>query len=49
MVTDVNCTYCGGHFTVYTNVKSLCCLPETKITLYVNYPSKKKEKECLHG
>ena len=29
----------------YKNTKSLCCTPETKITLYVNYNSKyKKEK-----
>ena len=26
---DVNQTYCGDHFTVYTCVKPLCCTPET--------------------
>ena len=30
MVTDVNSTYCNGHFTMYTNVKS-CCPPETNV------------------
>lgn len=24
----VNYTYCGDHFTVYTNIKSLCCTPD---------------------
>ena len=24
MVTDVNHTYCGDHFTIHTNIKSLC-------------------------
>ena len=37
MVTDVNLTYCGDHFAVYTNIKSLCCTPETNTTLHVNY------------
>ena len=30
MVTDVNETYCD-HFTMYTNIESLCCTPETNI------------------
>lgn len=34
MVTDGNLTYCGDHFTVYTNVKSLC---GTSKTPNVNY------------
>lgn len=25
----VNLTYCGGHFTTYTNVELLCCTPKT--------------------
>ena len=28
MVTDANCIYCIDHFTVYTNIKSLCSTPE---------------------
>ena len=28
MVTDANCIYCSDHFTVYTNIKSLCSTPE---------------------
>ena len=42
---DVNQTYCGDRFTVYTNIESLCCAPETNIMLYVNYTSIKKGKE----
>ena len=34
---DVNWTYCGDHFAMYTIIKSLCCTPETNITLYANY------------
>ena len=43
MVTDVNQTYCGDHFGIYTNTQSLCCTPETNIMLYINYISKKRE------
>ena len=25
------------HFTAYTHIKSLCCIPETNVILYVNY------------
>ena len=42
MAMYVNQTHCGEHFKIYTNVKSLCCTPETNIILYVNYASKKK-------
>lgn len=30
-------TYCGYHFTTYTNVKSLRCALETNVLLHVNY------------
>lgn len=40
MGTDGNQTYCGDHFEMYTNVKSLSCIPETNVMLYVNYTSK---------
>ena len=30
---NVNQTYCGGHFIIYTNTESLCCTPETNIML----------------
>ena len=35
-------------FTIYTNVKSSCCTPETNTKLNVNYISKKKKnlKQC---
>ena len=29
MVMDVNQTYCGNRFAIYTYIKSLCCTPET--------------------
>ena len=35
---DVNQTYCGDHFAMYTNIKSLCCTPETNI-MYIDYTS----------
>lgn len=31
--------YMGDHFIMYLNIKSLCCIPETNITLYINYTS----------
>ena len=33
----------GDHFTIYTNIKSLYCIPGTNIMLYGNYTSIKKE------
>ena len=41
---DVNKTYCGGHFAVYTYIESLCCTPKTNKMLYVSYISIKLEK-----
>lgn len=52
MGMDVNQTYCGEHFTKYTNIESLCCTPETNIMLYVSYTSiktKTKPKEQVAG
>ena len=39
MGMDVNHTYCGDHFAIYTNIKSLGYMPETSIMLYINYTS----------
>ena len=39
VVMDVNQTYCGDHFAIYTNIESLRCIPETNIMLYGNYIS----------
>ena len=41
MVTDINYTYCGNHFPIYTNIGLLCFTPENNIhiMLYVNYTS----------
>ena len=39
-MTDVNYTYWGIHFTIYTDIESLCCIPEThNVTcqLYCNF------------
>ena len=38
IVTDVNQTYCGDHFSIYTNTKSVTSVPEAKILcqLYLN-------------
>ena len=36
---DVNWTYCGDHFYMYTNIKSLYCTLATNIMLYINYLS----------
>ena len=33
MMTDVNYTYYGDHFAVYTNTESLCCTPEINIII----------------
>lgn len=41
---DVNDTYPKDHFTIYTNIESLCYIPEPKILLYANYTSIKKKK-----
>ena len=43
MVTDINYTYCGDQFTLYTNVKSSCCTPETSARFYLNYTSIKSD------
>ena len=42
MVTDGNQIYCDDHFAKYASAKSLCCIPETSIILYVSYTSLKK-------
>ena len=39
---DGDWTYCGDHFVIYTDIKSLCCKPEINIMLYVNSASIKK-------
>ena len=37
-VMDVNWTYCDDHFSVFSSIESLCCMPETNIIyqLYLN-------------
>lgn len=36
-------TYFGDHFAIYTDIKSLCCIPATNIMLYVTDTSIKKK------
>lgn len=43
MATDVNYTYYGDYFTLYSNIKYLHHTSETNMTLYVNYASGKKD------
>ena len=38
---DVNQTSCGDHFTLYTNIESLCRTPETNRILCQLYLNKK--------
>ena len=38
MVMDIIKTHCD-HFATYTDMKPLCCIPETNILLFVNYTS----------
>ena len=49
MVTDGNQTYHGNHSTVHTNVKLLCCTPETNMIcqLYQLYLNLKKKTVSL--
>lgn len=44
MVTDGNQAYGGDRFAVYTNIESLCCIPETNITCQ-SYLKKKERKK----
>lgn len=41
-MTESGWTYYGDNFTVYTNVKSLCCTLVTNIILFVDYTLKMK-------
>ena len=46
MVTDGSYAY-REHSITHRVVESLCCIPETNVTLYVNYTQVKKKKENL--
>ena len=49
MTTDGDYTYGGEHSIMYRIVESLCCIPETTVTLYVNYTLVKNgNKEILY-
>lgn len=49
MKTDVNQAYCGGHFAIYTNIQSLCCMAETNKMLYVIKRKREREREIEGG
>lgn len=40
MVMDINYTYCGDHFTAYTNAES-CCTLGTNVLLYASHTTLK--------
>lgn len=44
MQVAANRPYCGDHFAVSTNIKSLGCTRETNIMVYVNYISNKERQ-----
>ena len=44
MVMNVKQTY-GDQFTIYTNIKSLCCTPETNTMLCTNQTSTTKKSQ----
>ena len=39
--------YIGDHFVICLNVKSLCCTPETNMTMYINYSLKKRNTHLV--
>ena len=39
MVTDINWTYYSDHLAIHINIKSLFCILETRLMLYINYTS----------
>ena len=48
MVMDVNWTYCGYHFAIYTNIESLCCIAETNRMYMLIMPQFfKKERNVI--
>lgn len=44
MVRDVN-DFCGGDFTIYSNIESLYSIPMTNTMLHVCYTSIEKERK----
>lgn len=47
MLKNVNCIYCGDHFSKYTNTELLCCTLDTNTMLDVNNTSIGKIKESI--
>ena len=46
MGTDGYYLYCGYHFIIYANVKSLYRTPESYVIFYINYISIKNVYKC---
>ena len=49
MTTDINQTYSGDHFAIYTNIRSLCYIPETKKEKYRWLINRTKQKGYTIG
>ena len=47
---DVNWTYHGGHFAIYTNIKLFCCTPETNVMSSITSTkrARKQERKVIH-
>lgn len=45
MVTDHSYTYYGEHFIMYINAKSLSCMPEIDLILYVDCTTVKNKNK----
>jgi len=39
--------HCDNNFVVYTNIESLCCIPQTNIMLYATYISNFKKIKLI--
>ena len=44
---NVNQTYCGDHFAIYTNIESLCCIPETNVICQLHLNKKMKISKAI--
>ena len=44
---DFNQNYCDGYLAMYTNIKSLCCTPESNKMLYASFAATQKKKKKL--
>ena len=45
---EVDQIYCGDHFAIYTNIKSLCCKPETNVIRQLDLNLKKRKEDIMN-